>query len=133
MDVTLRMPLEAITEGLEGRIRAGIDKCYDARLRAEEQAAREDRWRGWLMMAFAVFAVFALVWVAQQLSDSGHSVLGIASEGLSIAAWVLLWHPLEDLVFNRWDHRLDRRALRTLRDRSRVRVEAIPPEADPTT
>jgi hypothetical protein len=98
-----------------------------------EQAAREDRSRGWLMMALAVFAVFAHVWVAQQFSDSEQGVLGVASEGLSIAAWVLLWHPLEDLVFNRWDHRLDRRALRPLRDRSRVRVEAIPPEADLTT
>ena len=38
--------------------------------------------------------------------------------GLSVAAWVLLWHPLEALVFNRWDFRLDRRVLRTIRDRS---------------
>ena len=132
-DATIRMPPEAITGGVEARVRAGIDKYCDARLRAVEQAAREDRSRGWLMMALAVFAVFAHVWVAQQFSDSEQGVLGVASEGLSIAAWVLLWHPLEDLVFNRWDHRLDRRALRPLRDRSRVRVEAIPPEADLTT
>jgi hypothetical protein len=38
----------------------------------------------------------------------------------------------EELVFNRWDHRLDRRALRTPRDRSRLRIQAIPAEADPT-
>jgi len=132
VDVTIRMPSGAITDGLEGRVRAGIDKYCDARLRAVEQAAREDRSRGWLMMAFSVFAVFVLVWSAKQFSDTGQSLLGVAAEGLSIAAWVLLWHPLEDLVFNRWDHRLDRRALRTLRDRSRVRIEAIPAEAGPT-
>ena len=38
---------------------------------------------------------------------------------------MLLWHPLEALVFNRWDFRLDRRVLRTIRDRSSVRVEGL--------
>jgi hypothetical protein len=79
------------------------------------------------MMALAVFVVFALVWVARQFADSGQSVLGVAAEGLSIAAWVMLWHPLEELVFNRWDHRLDRRALRTLRDRSSLRITPLDP------
>jgi hypothetical protein len=122
VDVIIHMPPEAITEGLEGRVGAGMVTYCDARLRAVEQAAHEDRSRGWLMMAFAVFVVFALVWVARQFSDTGFSLLGVASEGLSIAAWVMLWHPLEELVFNRWDHRLDRRALRTLRDRSSLHI-----------
>lgn len=131
VDVTICMPPEAIAEDLEERVRAGVHRYCNARLRTVEQEAREDRSRGWLMMTFAIVAVFALVWVAQQFSDSGHSLLGVASEGLSIAAWVMLWHPLEELVFNRWDHRLDRRALRTLRDRSRLRIEAILPGAGP--
>jgi len=133
VDVTIRMPAEAITEGLQERVRAGIDKYCDARLRSVQQEAREDRSRGWLMMAFSVVAVFVLIWSAQQLTGTGESLLGVAAEGLSIAAWVLLWHPLQELVFDRWAHRLDRRALRTLRDRSSVRIEAIPPEAAPTT
>jgi len=133
VDVTIHMPAEAITEGLQERVRAGIDTYCDARLRAVEQAAHKDRSRGWLMMAFSVVAVFVLIWSAQQLTGTGESLLGVAAEGLSIAAWVLLWHPLQELVFDRWTHRLDRRALRTLRDRSAVRIEALPPEAAPTT
>ena len=85
------------------------------------------------MMAFSVVAVFALIWSAQQLSGTGESLLGVAAEGLSIAAWVLLWHPLQELVFDRWTHRLDRRALRTLRDRSTVHIAAISPAAGPAT
>ena len=133
VDVIIHMPPKAITDGLEERVRTGIDKYCNARLRAVEQAAREDRSRGWLMMAFSVVAVFVLIWSAQKLTGTGESLLGVAAEGLSIAAWVLLWHPLQELVFDRWTHRLDRRALRTLRDRSSVRIEAIPREADPTT
>ena len=133
VDVTIRIPVEALTEGLEERVRVGIDKYCDARLRAVEQVAHEDRSRGWLMMAFSVVAVFALIWSAQQLSGTGESLLGVAAEGLSIAAWVLLWHPLQELVFDRWTHRLDRRALRTLRDRSTVHIAAISPAAGPAT
>jgi len=130
VDLTIHLPPVAITEGLEGRVRVGIDKYCDAHLRAVEQRAREDRSRGWLMMAFSVVAVFVLIWSSQQLTGTGESLLSVAAEGLSIAAWVLLWHPLQELVFDRWDHRLDRRALRTLRDRSRVRIKPI--EADAT-
>ena len=133
VDLTIHLPSAAIAEGLEGRVRAGIDKYCEAHLRAVAQAAHEDRSRGWLMMAFSVVAVFVLIWAAQQLTGTGDSILGVAAEGLSIAAWVLLWHPLQELVFDRWDHRLDRRALLTLRDRSLLRIEAIPAAADPTT
>lgn len=102
VDVTVHLPPEAIDEGLEERVRAGIGRYCDARLRKVEQEFREDRSRGWLMMAFSVFAVFVLAWFAQQFSRSGQSLLGVAAEGLSIAAWVMmLWHPLEELVFNR--------------------------------
>ena len=125
VSVTIHLPAETIAEGLEQRVEAGVVKCCDARLHAVEQATAEDRSRRWLMLAFSVFAVFVLVWVAQQLSDSGQSLLGVASEGLSIAAWVMLWHPLEKVVFNRWDHRLDRRALHTVRGRSSMRIEPL--------
>ena len=77
------------------------------------------------MLAFSVVVVALFVWLAQRLSESSHTALSIAAEGLSIAAWVLLWHPLEALVFNRWDFRLDRRVLRTIRDSSSVRVEGL--------
>jgi hypothetical protein len=49
----------------------------------------------------------------------------VAAEGLSIAAWVLLWHPLAALVLDRWDFRLDRRVLKTVRDKSTVRIRPL--------
>jgi hypothetical protein len=130
VDVTIHLPPEAIAEGLEARVKAGIGKYSYARLRAVEQEARENRSRGWLMMVFAIFAVFALVWVAQKFSYSGHGLLGVASEGLSIAARLMLWHPLDELVFNRWDRRLNRRALLTLRDRSSLHIMPLESEPD---
>jgi hypothetical protein len=80
------------------------------------------------MLAITIVVVTFFVWLAHRLSDSPHEMLTVAAEGLSIAAWVLLWHPLEALVFNRWDYRLDRRVLRTIRDKSTVRVEPLDAE-----
>jgi hypothetical protein len=72
-----------------------------------------------------IVVVTFFVWVAHRIAGSTHEMLAVAAEGLSIAAWVLLWHPLEALVFNRWEFRLDRRVLRTIRDKSSVRIEAL--------
>ena len=77
------------------------------------------------MLAFTIFVVAFVVFLAHRLQDSSWEALTIAAEGLSIAAWVLLWHPLEALVFVRWDSRLDRRVLRTIRDRATVRVDPL--------
>ena len=120
--VDIELPADAVEDGLADDVRTGIVRYCDARLRTVEHAAREDRSRGWLMLAFSIFVVFALVWVAQQFASRQETLLGVASEGLSIAAWVMLWHPLEHLVFNRWDHRLDGRVLRTVRDHSTVTI-----------
>ena len=121
----IRLPAEAVADDLAESVKTGIQRYCEARLRTVDHSAREDRSRGWLMLAFSIFVVFALVWVAQQFASKQETLLGVASEGLSIAAWVMLWHPLEHLVFNRWDHRLDGRVLRTVRDHCSVTIAAI--------
>ena len=77
------------------------------------------------MLAVTLVAVSILLFVAHRLEDAGWEGLSVAAEGLSIAAWLLLWHPLDALVFNRWDFRLDRRILRTMRHRASVRIEEL--------
>ena len=133
VDVVVGLPREAVDGDSERRLYEAIDRYCNARLIANRRESVRNNSRGWLMMAFSIVVVAFFVWTAQRFSESSHTALSIAAEGLSIAAWVLLWHPLQELVFDRWDHRLDRRALLTLRDRSLLRIEAIPPEAAPTT
>jgi hypothetical protein len=125
VEIVVAMPQSAVHAGTADRLRDAIDKYCDAHLITVDRDSRRNNARGWLMLAFSVIVVALFVWLAQRLSASSHTALSIAAEGLSIAAWVLLWHPLEALVFNRWDYRLDRRVLRTIRDRSSVRVEGL--------
>ena len=61
-----------------------------------------------MMLAIALIVVSVILFVAHRLDAAGWETLSVVAEGLSIAAWLLLWHPLDALVFNRWDFRLDR-------------------------
>jgi hypothetical protein len=125
VDIVVNLPPEQIVGDAAGRLRAAVRKYCDAHLTTVERESKRNNSRGWLMLAFSVVVVTFFVWLAQRISGSPHTALSIAAEGLSIAAWVLLWHPLEALVFNRWDFRLDRRVLRTIRDKATVRVESL--------
>lgn len=125
VEIVVSLPRSAVHAGTADRLRDAVAKYCDAHLNTVERDSRRNNTRGWLMLAFSVVVVALFVWLAQRFSESSHTALSIAAEGLSIAAWVLLWHPLEALVFNRWDFRLDRRVLRTIRDRSSVRVDGL--------
>jgi hypothetical protein len=125
VDIVVRLPRSAAGGETAERLRHAVVKYCDAHLMTIDRESRRNNARGWLMLAFTVVVVALFVWLAQRLSDSPHTALSIAAEGLSIAAWVLLWHPLEALVFNRWDFRLDRRVLKTIRDKATVRVEPL--------
>jgi hypothetical protein len=122
VEIVVSVPEAMRHDGTADRLHDAVVKYCDARLITLDRASRRNNARGWLMLAFTIVVVGFFVWLAQRLSQSSHEMFSVAAEGLSIAAWVLLWHPLEALVFNRWDFRLDRRVLRTIRDRSSVRV-----------
>jgi hypothetical protein len=62
--VAIELPADAVEDGLVASVQTGIVRYCDARLRTVDHSARQDRSRGWLMLAFSIFVVFALVWVA---------------------------------------------------------------------
>jgi hypothetical protein len=130
VDVVVGLPRSAIHPDTADRLRRALVRYCDAHLVTLHRDSRRNNVRGWLMLAITIVVVTFFVWLAHRLADSPQEMLAVAAEGLSIAAWVLLWHPLEALVFNRWDYRLDRRVLRTIRDKSTVRVEPLDPEED---
>lgn len=120
LELTICLPQGSVEEDTQQSIRTAIDRYCDARLVTVHEESRRNNWRGWMMLLIALIVVNAILFVAHRLDDAGFETLSVVAEGLSIAAWLLLWHPLEALVFNRWDYRLDRRVLRTIRHRSRL-------------
>jgi hypothetical protein len=125
LDLTICLPHGCVQAETRQVLRTAIDRYCDARLVAVDEASRRNNWRGWMMLVFALVVVNVVLFVAHRLDAAGFETLSVVAEGLSIAAWVLLWHPIEALVFDRWDFRLDRRVLRTIRHRSRVYLKEL--------
>lgn len=130
LKIVVELPRGAVADGDEARLSAALLRYCNARLVGVERESKRNNSRGWLMLAFSIVVVAFFVFLAHRLDDSPVEPLAIAAEGLSIAAWVLLWHPLEALVFNRWDFRLDRRVLRTIRDKATVSIRPLEAAAD---
>lgn len=127
--ITIRVPRECLSDGLALRLEQAIDKYCAARLRDVEETWAAERYRNLWMLAFAVVMVTTLVVIGHALSAVTVPGVYIVAEGLSIASWVLLWHPLENLVFTRWERRLDRRVLTTLRECTSVQLEPLDADA----
>ena len=78
--------------------------------------------------SFFAVANFVYLWYGQTGSVLGVSgiLLDVAVEGLSVAAWVAIWWPLDQLVHANWQLRLDERSYRTLQG---IYLQILP---DPT-
>jgi len=50
------------------------------------------------------------------VGTDGDDIAATIGAGIEITSWVVLWFPLDTLFFSVWQHRLDRRAYRLVRD-----------------
>ena len=94
--ITIGVPRECLSDGLALRLEQAIDKYCAARLRDVEETWAAERYRNLWMLAFALVMVTTLVVIGHTLSAVTVPGVYIVAEGLSIASWVLLWHPLEN-------------------------------------
>ena len=128
--LTVLLPPDQTSEGLAERVRKGIARYCDARLRKIDEDARMSTWRAIRMLVFAVVMVAALTVAANHL-DQHLDALAVLANVMAIASWVFLWRPIEVLVFRRWERRQDRRALLTARDHTDVRIVPMEPGPEP--
>lgn len=114
--IEIALPIGEITPGIDDTISTAIGRWSRARRRDADEEVRASRWRGRRTLAAAFVALFVFIGLSRILGSFDNLILEILSEGLSIAGWVALWFPLEVLMFNVWQHRLDRRAYEILGD-----------------
>jgi hypothetical protein len=58
----------------------------------------------------------AAVLVHRALRDSESFWSDFFSEGITVAFWVAVWYPLDNLFFGQWQQRLDTRVYRAIRE-----------------
>jgi hypothetical protein len=118
--------------GLEARTREAIGRyagawANSARQRQDIEGIWGRRVLGIAALFFAV-ANFVYLWYGQTESVLGVSgiLLDVAVEGLSVASWVVIWWPLDQLLHANWQLRRDERSYRTLQG---IHLQILP---DPT-
>src|SRR5829696_9892032 len=121
-ELTVLLPADQIEvqPGLEARTREAIGRYAEAWASSARQTQDIEGIRARRVLAVAVifFAIAQIVylWYGRTGSVLGVSgiLLDVALEGLSVAAWVVVWWPLDQLLHASWQYRLDERAYRTL-------------------
>lgn len=80
-----------------------------------DRQRRRQRRTGQVSLMFAVVAIIALTALAQLLgSVSKHWVAAGLKEGLVISSWVLMWKPVEVLVYDWIPWRRERKVIRRM-------------------
>lgn len=132
VSVTVELPPEAITPQLEDRASAALNRECRRKLAVLDDEL-EAVWRlGIKALLWGILAVMVLNGLAGAIGDQEAGSLEEAvASGLSVASWVILWVPVNLLVYDRWYYRRDRRAYRRLRDLP-LTVVPIDPAGDGT-
>lgn len=110
--IAIRAPAELARHdrGIEAAIRAHFGYAL-------ESAVRQDRARvraGQAALGIGLAVLVASLALRSTLPDSGTTLVEAVREGLLILGWVALWRPVDILLFEWWERRVERRHLHAL-------------------
>lgn len=118
------LPAAQITHDLQAQTQAAVARYCQGRLTDVNHDIHATLWRGRRALALALLALFVLVGASRVIDSDINVFRQVISEGLSIAAWVSLWVPLDMLIFKVWEHRLDKK-IYTLLSKMQIAIEPL--------
>lgn len=77
---------------------AAVRRWASARARVHEHDVAAARWRGTRGLLSGVSLFVVLIALAQIAGDDGDDLVSTLAKGLEVAAWVVLWFPIDTLV-----------------------------------
>jgi hypothetical protein len=102
-----------------GEVENGVHAHFDYELKRLQRRRREQVRTGWVALAVALVGVVLLVGLAELVARVITGTLGAGiKEALVISSWVLLWRPVELLIYDGIPGRRQRRVLRRLLEAS---------------
>jgi hypothetical protein len=128
--VTVGLPADVITSDVEERARAALSRECRRRLVLLEDDLVGVRRLGIRTLLWGLLAVLFINGSVGALGTTEPgSIEDALSTGLQTVAWVVLWVPINLLIYDRWYYRRDQRAYRELQD---LALEVVPqrPAAD---
>jgi len=117
LHVAVGLPADVITPGVEERARAALARECRRRIAIVDDDLNGVRRLGVRTLLWGLLAVLFINGLVGALGTTEPgSVEDALSTGLQTVAWVVLWVPINLLIYDLWYYRRDRRAYRTLRD-----------------
>ena len=96
-----------------GEIEAACRAHFEYEVARLARVRRRQRRGGWLVLSIAIVAIVLLVSLGEVVARVIGGTIGAGlKEGLVISGWVLMWRPLEVLVYDGILWRRERRVLR---------------------
>jgi hypothetical protein len=111
--VTIELPEgEGLPPDADERVRAALRRYCRRKIALIDDEIESSRRFGYRALLWGFLAVVVLNGLAEAIDDDWDPI----ASGLSVASWVILWVPVNLLVYDLFYHRRDRRAYRALLD-----------------
>ena len=111
--IVVRLAQPCVPGEIEHAVRAHFEQALERARRQRQEHLRN----GWIALAIAAVAVVVVMALGELVAKRVAGTLGSGlREAIVISGWVLMWRPMEVLVYDGIPWRRERRILRTLRD-----------------
>lgn len=112
--LTIVLPEDRITPGLDRQTQQAIERYANARITAARHEVNKVWYQGTRALPVAVIGLLILIQGSLPLMEARSYWLQVLGNGLNVAGWVAVWFPLDALIFQVWLTRQDKRAYRIL-------------------
>jgi hypothetical protein len=102
--ITIRLPDEALTVGLEMRTKDAITRYCDAKIEAvtnERVAVIKEGRRDFILSIVTVLGLFLIIALLVRVFQMEGALLTALVAWTGIAAWAILWNPVDSFVWAR--------------------------------
>lgn len=117
--LTLELPPDQITPHLEARSQEAVGRYCAAKIEDNKLQIRLSRVRSLIGLGMVTAISIVVIAVAYLLfgvvfADASDTVKGVVAASVSVFVWVILWDPMERLLFDWVQPRLENNILRKL-------------------
>jgi hypothetical protein len=117
--LVVMLPPDQITHDLQQQLTLAIQRYCSARIEDNRLQIHLSRVRNAVGMVIVTLIVLlalllAILLLATVLKDAPSIIRGMITAGVSVFAWVILWDPMEALLFNWVEPARENRALRRI-------------------
>lgn len=117
----IALPPDQITPDLDVRTKQALHRYAEAKIEDNKLQIRLSRIRNLIGLAMVTAVSVAVMGIAYLLftrvfTNASQTVEGIVAASISVFVWVVLWDPMESLLFDWVQPRLENNILRKIQD-----------------